>query len=69
MPLAATLPHLHPSSGRSVKIALKQAKRAQAKHPNISLDKCTVIVLYTMEEIPREESLYYVLNHALRNKM
>ena len=70
MPLAATLPHLHPSSGRTVKIARKQAKRAQAKHPNISLDKCTAIVLYTMEEeYARETSLYYVLNLALRNQM
>lgn len=69
MPLAATLPHLHPSSGRSVKIARKQAKRAQAKHPNISMDKCIAIVLYTMEEIPREDSLYYALNLALRNQM
>ena len=69
MPLAATLPHLHPSSGRSVKIARKQAKRAQAKHPNISMDMCIAIVLYTMEEIPREDSLYYALNLALRNQM
>jgi hypothetical protein len=69
MPLAATLPHLHPSSGRSVKIARKQAKRAQAKHPDMSIDKCTAIVLYTMEEFPRETSLYYALNLALRNQM
>ena len=69
MPLAAMLPHLHPSSGRSVKIARKQAKRAQAKHLNISMDKCIAIVLYTMEEIPRESSLYYALNLALRNKV
>lgn len=68
-PLAATLPHLHPSLGRSVKIARKQAKRAQAKHPDMSIDKCTAIVLYTMEEFPRETSLYYVLNLALRNQM
>ena len=69
MPLAVMLPQLHPSSGRSVKIARKQAKRAQAKHPNLSMDKCIAIVLYTMEEIPREESLYYALNLALRNQM
>ena len=69
MPLAATLPHLHPSSGRSVKIARKLAKRAQAKHPDMSIDKCTAIVLYTTEEFPRETSLYYVLNLALRNQM
>jgi hypothetical protein len=69
MPHSATLPHLHPSTGRSVKMALKQAKRAQAKHPDMTLDECTAIVLYTMEEIPRETSLYYVLNLALRNKV
>eukprot|EP00900_Chrysochromulina_parva_P000078 jgi/Chrpa1/10070/Chrysochromulina_OHIO_Genome00017192-RA len=69
MPHSATLPHLHPSTGRSVKMALKQAKRAQAKHPDVTLDECTAIVLYTMEEIPRETSLYYVLNLALRNKV
>jgi hypothetical protein len=68
MPHSATLPHLHPSTGRSVKMARKQAKRAQAKHPDVTLDECTAIVLYTMEEIPRETSLYYVLNLALRNK-
>ena len=69
MPHSATLPHLHPSTGRSVKMARKQAKRAQAKHPDVTLDECTAIVLYTMEEIPRETSLYYVLNLALRNKV
>ena len=68
MPHSAKLPHLHPSTGRSLKMALKQAKRAQAKHPDVTLDECTAIVLYTMEEIPRETSLYYVLNLALRNK-
>ena len=45
MPHSATLPHLHPSTGRSVKIASKQAKRAQAKHPDMTLDECTAIVL------------------------
>ena len=69
MPHSATLPHLHPSTGRSVKMARKQAKRAQAQHPDVTLDECTAIVLYTMEEIPRETSLYYVLNLALRNKV
>ena len=69
MPHSATLPHLHPSTGRSVKMALKQAKRAQAKHPNMTLDECAAIVLYTMEEIPREASLYFILNLAMRNKV
>ena len=45
MSISATLPHLHPSTGRSVKIARKQAKRAQAKHPDLTLDECTAIVL------------------------
>ena len=69
MPHSATLPHLHPSTGPSVKIARKQAKRAQAKHPDMTLDECIAIVLYTMEEITRETSLYFVLNLALRNKV
>jgi hypothetical protein len=69
MPHSATLPHLNPSTGRSVKMALKQAKRAQAQHPDVTLDECTAIVLYTLEEIPRETSLFYVLNLALRNKV
>ena len=68
MPHSATLPHLHPSTGPSVKIARKQAKRAQAKHPDLTLDECAAIVLYTMEAIPREYSVYFVLNLALRNK-
>ena len=59
LPIAAAsqLSHLHPTTGRSVKIARKQAKRAQAKHPSLTLDECTAIVLYTIEEIPRENSL------------
>ena len=71
VPIAAAsqLSHLHPTTGRSVKIARKQAKRAQAKHPSLTLDECTAIVLYTIEEIPRENSLYYGLNLALRNQL
>ena len=71
VPIAAAsqLSHLHPTTGRSVKIARKQAKRAQAKHPSLTLDECTAIVLYTIEEFPRENSLYYALNLALRNQL
>ena len=71
LPIAAAsqLSHLHPTTGRSVKIARKQAKRAQAKHPSLTLDECTAIVLYTIEEFPRENSLYYALNLALRNQL
>ena len=66
--VASSLSHLHPTSGRSVKIARKQTKRVQPKFPNLSADECTAIVLYTMEEIPREDSLYYAMNAALRAK-
>ena len=38
------------------------------KHVALTLDEAAVIVLYTMEEIPRENSLYFVLNTALRAK-
>ena len=68
MPIATRLPHLHPVSGDSVKLARRQAKRAQPKYPSLSLDECTSIVLYTIEEFPRENSLYYAMNASLRNK-
>ena len=67
-PLAADYPHLHAVTGRSVKLARKKAKKAQLKYPSLTMDECTAIVLYTMEEEPRETSLYYVMNAALRSK-
>ena len=66
--LAASHPHLHADTGRSVKLARKKAKKAQLKYPSLTMDECTAIVLYTMEEEPRETSLYYVMNAALRSK-
>ena len=69
MPICGgSLPHLHPSSGKSVKLALKHAKKAIKKHPQLSLDEAASLVLYTIEEIPRELSLYYVMNGNLRAK-
>ena len=65
----ASLSHLHPTTGRSVKLARMQAKRAQAKHPSLTLDESTAVVLYTIEETSRENSLFYVLNQALRNQV
>jgi len=67
-PLAAGHPHLHAVTGRSVKLARKKAKKAQVMYPTMMMDECTAVVLYTMEEEPRETSLYYVMNAALRGK-
>mmetsp|Transcript_13368 Transcript_13368/g.31642 ORF Transcript_13368/g.31642 Transcript_13368/m.31642 type:complete len:173 (-) Transcript_13368:14-532(-) len=53
-------------SGNFVKIARSKALQAQEKHPQLSIDECTVIVLYTMEATPREASPYYLLNNCLR---
>ena len=64
--VAITLPHLHPVNGLTVKLARRHAKRAQRKYPHLSLDECATIVIYTIEEEPREISLYYVLNGVLR---
>ena len=66
--LALSHPHLHPESGLSVKIARKHAKRAQKKHPSLSMDECIAIVLYTSEEEPRDIPLYFKMNVALRSK-
>ena len=53
----ASLSHLHPTTGRTVQLARIQARRAQAKHPSLTLDESTAVVLYTIEEFPRENSL------------
>ena len=66
--LALSHPHLHPESGVSVKIARKETKRAQKKHSSLSMDECVAIVLYTIEEEPRDISLYFMMNAALRSK-
>ena len=67
-PLAADYPHLHAVTGRSVKLARKKAKKAQLKYPSLTMDECIAVVLYTSEEQPRETSLYYLMNDALRSK-
>ena len=67
-PLAAGYPHLHAVTGVSVKLARKKVKKAQIKYPSLTMDECTAVVLYTIEEEPRETSLYYVMNAALRSK-
>ena len=67
-PFAAGYPHLHADTGRSVKLARKKAKKAQVKYTTLTLDECIAVVLYTIEEHPRETSLYYLMNAALRSK-
>lgn len=64
------LSHTHRVDSRTLGLARAKAKRAQAqrKYAHLSLDECTTIVIYTAEEEPREGSLYYVLNAALRAK-
>ena len=53
---------------QQLKLALKQGKKLQKKHPAMTVDMCSAIVFYTMEAEPREGSLYYHLNGALRAK-
>eukprot|EP00929_Paragymnodinium_shiwhaense_P056407 TRINITY_DN28221_c0_g1_i5.p1 TRINITY_DN28221_c0_g1~~TRINITY_DN28221_c0_g1_i5.p1 ORF type:complete len:602 (-),score=159.70 TRINITY_DN28221_c0_g1_i5:157-1962(-) len=50
--------------------AVRKAKRRaidlQPRYPQLSSDSLAILVLYTMEASPREESFYYKLNGALR---
>lgn len=66
--VSAELKHLDPKTGRSVKLALKHAKKVLKKHPDLTADEVASIVLYTMEEVPRSISLYFALNGSLREK-
>jgi len=45
-----------------------KAKKVRKKYPELSLDECTSIVMYTMEDAPREASIYIKMNEALRAK-
>jgi len=60
--------HLHPTNGRTVRMARRHAKKVQFTYPTLSEDEATAIVLYTYEEEPRTKSLYYLLNDCLRSK-
>eukprot|EP00732_Lithocolla_globosa_P003268 Lithocolla_globosa_v1_NODE_2536_length_1962_cov_3.215522.p1 type:complete len:604 gc:universal NODE_2536_length_1962_cov_3.215522:72-1883(+) len=51
---------------RTMTIATKHARKISPRYPQLSLDECTAIVVYTMEEIPRQASIYYMMNLALR---
>ncbi|EOD21600.1 hypothetical protein EMIHUDRAFT_240965 [Emiliania huxleyi CCMP1516] len=45
-----------------------KAGSIQAQFPSLTRDECAAVVLYTMEDMPRERSPYYVMNAALREK-
>ena len=65
--VAQTFPKLQPD-GVLIKKALRKARQIEDKFPHMSVDKRAAIVLYTMEDTPREQSPYYVMNEALRAK-
>ena len=47
-------PMLHPDT-MMVKQAFRKAKQVIKKFPTLTLDDCAIIVLYTMEDHPRED--------------
>jgi hypothetical protein len=51
---------------RPVKLAEKKAAKLANKHGALSEHERAAIVLYTMEAIPRETSVYFMVNAALR---
>ncbi len=62
-PHLATMPNLE---AHMVEIARAKAEEVAEDYPNLSVDERAAIVLYTAEEQPREGSVYYALNAALR---
>jgi len=67
-PLSDKLPKVDPNKGQLAKMAWKKAGSIPAQFPTLTRDECAAIVLYTMEDMPRERSPYYVMNAALREK-
>ena len=53
-PLSAKLPKVDPKMGQHAKMAWKKAGSIQAQFPALTRDECAAIVLYTMEDMPRE---------------
>jgi len=65
--LAKKYPHLSPTSD-DVEKARRKVKTIEPKDRGpMSDDEAAAVVLYTMEAIPREQSLYYLMNAALRS--
>ena len=67
-PLSDKLPKIEPNVGQLAKMAWRKAGSIQCQFPSLTRDECAAIVLYTMEDMPRERSPYYVMNAALREK-
>ena len=57
-----------PACAKLIKLATKKARKVAKKMPQIPLHMLAAIVFYTIEDIPREQSPYYILNKALRAK-
>lgn len=53
---------------KNVKKALRQAKNVQKRYKHMTIDEISSIILYTMESLPRDASLYFRMNKALRAK-
>ena len=57
------------ADGVLIKKALRKARQMdEAQFPGMTVDARAAIVLYTMEDQPREHSPYFAMNEALRNK-
>ena len=57
-PLSDKLPKVDPNKGQLAKMAWKKAGSIQAQFPSLTRDECAAVVLYTIEDMPRERSLY-----------
>ena len=69
-PLAALYPKLQYPKGPLVSTAIDHVEFAELteKFPGVSHDGCVSIVLYTMEDHPTENSPYFAMNKALRDR-
>ena len=65
--LAATYPKLGPK-GLLFKKAQRKARQIEDDFPDMSIDQISAIVLYTMEDDPKQNSPYFMMNKALRDK-
>ncbi|CAK9055263.1 unnamed protein product [Durusdinium trenchii] len=50
----------------SVRMARRKAEELQEEFPNLTEDERAMLTLYTIEMFPKESSLYFVMNQALR---
>ena len=52
----------------NVKKALRHAQKVQKRYKHMTLDEISSITLYTMQSMPRHDSLYFAMYTALRAK-